>query len=71
LNIESYCISVAMKLSDLDWDMERLVVAEFGSGIIVHCITWDTANNHLCPVLVMMMMVVVMIADDHDDDYVV
>lgn len=55
----------AAKISDLDWDMEskRLVIAGDGSGIIVRCITWDTANN-----LGMMMMIV---DDDHDDNNVV
>lgn len=37
----------ASKISDLDWDFEskRIVVAGDGSGLVVKCITWDTANS--------------------------
>ena len=48
----------AAKISDLDWDMEskRLVIAGDGSGIIVRCITWDTANNLGIMMMEMTMM---------------
>ena len=74
----------AAKISDLDWDMEskRLVIAGDGSGIIVRCITWDTANNlgmmmmemTMMLIIVMrmiMMVIVMMVMYDHDDNYVV
>ena len=46
LKMES-SVFAANKISDLDWDMEskRLVAAGDGSGIIVRCIMWDTANK--------------------------
>ena len=77
-------VLAAMKISDLDWDMEskRLVIAGDGSGIIVRCITWDTANNlgmmmmemTMMLIIVMrmiMMVIVMMVMYDHDDNYVV
>ena len=75
----------AAKISDLDWDMEskRLVIAGDGSGIIVRCITWDTANNLGMMMMMMMEMtiiliivmrmimiaIVMMVMYDHDDNY--
>ena len=74
----------AAKISDLDWDMEskRLVIAGDGSGIIVRCITWDTANNlgmmmmmmemTIMLIIVMRMImiaIVMMVMYDHDDNY--
>jgi len=74
----------AAKISDLDWDMEskRLVIAGDGSGIIVRCITWDTANNlgmmmmmmemTIMLIIVMRMImiaIVMMVMYDHDGNY--
>ena len=61
--------SLRTKISDLDWDMEskRLVVAGDGSGIIVRCITWDTANN-LGKIMVVMLMEMMMVLGDNGDE---
>ena len=63
------CVFAAKKISDLDWDMEskRLVVTGDGSGIIVRCITWDTANN-LGEMFVMLMEMMMVLGDNDDED---
>ena len=71
LKMES-SVFAAKKISDLNLESKRLVVAGDGSGIIVRCITWDTANN-LGEIMVVMLMEMMMLVlgdngdeDDHD-----